>query len=215
MESGSGMEQMEESDGGIRREHEMFADEERVETRFAEADEIIISAETGFADGDAIVGNVRNEIERGLRRDLERFEVAIVDAEDASAGGEGTVELGAGVNLDERLHAKFAAEGEKVAELRVGERDNHEEETVGFIGTGFPNLPGIKNEILAEGGEGDLGAGIAKIFEGATKEFGFGEDGESGGSGGFESGGESGGIEGIADDAARGRGGLELGDDVQ
>ena len=76
-------------------------------------------------------------------------------------------------------------------------------------------MPGIEDKILAEDGERDVLAGIAQILEGATEEFALGENGESGGASGFERFGESGRVEGVTDDAARRRGGLELGDDVE
>ena len=44
------------------------------------------------------------------RRTSSVFEIAIVDADDFGAGGEGAVEFGRGVNFDERLHFEFAAE---------------------------------------------------------------------------------------------------------
>ena len=123
--------------------------------------------------------------------------------------------FGGGVNFDERLHVQFAAEGDEVAEKRVVERGDDQEEAVGIVGARFPDLPGIENKILAEDGQRDFFAGFAKIFERAAKEFAFGEDGESGGAGGFERLSEGGSIEWIANHAARRRSGLEFGDDVE
>ena len=50
-----------------------------------------------------------------FRADGERLEVAIVDADDFRAGGEGAVEFLTGVDFDERLHLELAAESEEFA----------------------------------------------------------------------------------------------------
>lgn len=150
-----------------------------------------------------------------LHADLERFEVAVVDADDAGIGGKGAIEFGAGVNFDEGFHSEFAAEGEKIAKKTVVEGGNNQKETVGVVGARLPNLPGIEDKILAEGGKRDSLAGITEIFQRAAEEFAFGENGKGGGSGGFERFGKFRCIEGIPDDAAGRRGRLEFGDDVE
>ena len=99
-----------ESVAGIGGEHQGFADEKCVETGAAEADKVGVGGEAGLGDGDAVVGDFVDEFERGVEADFERFEVAIVDADDFGAGGESAVEFGLGVNFDERLHFQFAAE---------------------------------------------------------------------------------------------------------
>src|SRR5580704_14054971 len=71
---------------------------------FAEFGEIVVRAKTGFADGNAGVGNALNQVERGFDAKVQSFQVAIVDADDASFSGERSVELGGSVHLDEGLH---------------------------------------------------------------------------------------------------------------
>jgi len=48
------------------------------------------------------------------------------------------------------------------------------------------NLPRIENEIFAQDGNLYGFAGVAEIFQRAAEKFSFREDGERGGSGGFE-----------------------------
>src|SRR6266850_156825 len=85
---------------GIRRKHEMRANEESVKTGGAKLHEIVVGAQAGFADGD-------------------RREVAVVYADDAGAGAESAVELIGSVNLDERLHAQLAAQSDEVRKQRI------------------------------------------------------------------------------------------------
>ena len=132
-----------------------------------------------------------------------------------ASGGESAIEFCRRVDLDERLHVEFAAEGDEFAQSAVVESGDDQEETVGIVGARFPDLPGIEDEIFAQNGERDFFAGIAKIFQRAAEEFAFGENGESGGAGGFEGFGKRGGVKGIANDSARRRGGLEFGDNIE
>src|SRR4029077_9148224 len=153
----------------------MLADEECVEACFAEFLQVVVGAESGFADGDAIVGDAFDQFEGSLDADVERLQVAVVDANDAAARGDGTVEFIGRVDLDERLHAKFAAEGEEVAKLRVMQYGNHEQEAVRVVCACFPDLPGIEDKILAEDGNIHGFSGVAEVFERTAKKFWFRE----------------------------------------
>ena len=133
------------------------------------------------------------------------LQVAIVDTDDASVRSQCAIEFGAGVYFDERFHVQLSGESDQVAQERVGERGDDEQETVGIISAGFPDLPGIEDEVLAKGGKGNILAGIAEILERATEELAFCENGERHGASGFERLGKCGRIERIAYDASRGR----------
>ncbi len=133
----------------------MFADEEGVEACAAKFLKIGVGAEAGFGDGEAVIGDVFDQLERSFHTHGEGFQVTIVYAEDAGLGGQSAVELCAGVNFDEGLHGEFAAEGEEVAQKRIVERRDDKQEAVRIVGASLPNLPGIEDEILAQGGESD------------------------------------------------------------
>src|ERR1700720_1787637 len=51
---------------GIRREHKAFADQKRVKPGVAKFREIVVSAEPGFADGDASIRDPLDKFERRL-----------------------------------------------------------------------------------------------------------------------------------------------------
>ena len=193
----------------------LFADEKSVEAGDAEFGEVVVSAQTRFADGDAVVGNAVDQLEGSLDAQVESLQVAIVDADDAGAGGKRAVEFGGGVNLDERLHAEFAAESDQVAKKLVAESSDDQQETVGVVGARFPDLPGIEDKILAKDGELDGFARIAQIFQRAAKKFSFGEHGERSRACRFQRARQLNRIEWIAKNSARGRSGLQLGDHVE
>ncbi len=79
-------EELREGGCGIRREHEVLADEEGIEAGDAEPLQVVVGAQAGLADGDAIVRNVLDQFVRSLHAHGECFQVAIVHAEDARAG---------------------------------------------------------------------------------------------------------------------------------
>jgi len=56
-------------------------------------------AEAGFADGDAIFWDASDQFERSLDADVERLQVAVVDADDAAANGESAAEFLGRVNF--------------------------------------------------------------------------------------------------------------------
>lgn len=178
-------EEVEKGGGGIGGLHEVFADEEGVETRGAEVLQVGVGAQAGFSNGEAVIRDFFDQFEGCLHPNRKRFQIAIIDADDARVSSQGPTEFAAGVNFDERLHLQFTAEREQVVKKRVRQRGDNQEKAVGVIGARFPDLPGIENEILTESGKLDLFAGIAEIFQGAAEEFAFREDGESRGSCGF------------------------------
>ena len=75
-----------ERGGGVGREHEAGADEEGVVACVAKLEQFGVGADAGFADGDAVVGNFVDEFERSFYANVERFEIAIVDADDFRTG---------------------------------------------------------------------------------------------------------------------------------
>src|SRR5256885_2262052 len=165
----------------------MFADEKRVEAGSAQTEKIVVRAGTRFADGDTMFRGAVDQFQGSFRAHRQRFQVAIVYADDASSGGQGAIEFGGRVNFHQSFHAQLAAELEQVAELRTLERGDDEQKAVGIIGASFPDLPGIKDEILAEHREMNGFAGITQILKRAVEKFLFGEDGKRGGASGFES----------------------------
>src|ERR1700732_4653909 len=83
-----------ERGGRVGSEHEVFADEESVKAGSAQAKNIIVGAQAGFTERDTIIGNVIDQLEGRFRANSERFQVAIVYAEDAGVGRECAAEFG-------------------------------------------------------------------------------------------------------------------------
>lgn len=197
-----GRQEMEEGGGGIGCLHEMLADKEGIEAGGAEMAKIGMGAQARFGHGDAVIGDLLDQFQRGLRVHREGLQIAIVYADDMGFGGEGAIELGACVDFNQRFHLQCATEGDEVAQQRIVESGNDQEEAIGVVGARFPDLPGIEDEVLAENRERDFLASITKILEGAAKEFTFGKNGKSGSARGFEGFGERGSVEGVANYAA-------------
>src|SRR5580692_2401432 len=199
----------------IGREHETLADQKGVEAGGPESQEIVVRAESGFADYDASIGDALDEFEGGLDTQAESFQVAVVDADDVRSGGEGAIELSGGVDFHERLHADLAAERDEIAKKFIVERSNNEQEAVGVVGARLPDLPGIENEVFAKDGHFYSMARIAKVFQGAAKEFAFRQHGQHGRACCFQGLCQLDGMEGIAENSFRGRSGLKLCDNIQ
>ena len=180
----------------------MRADEKGVETGGAKFDEIVVRAQAGFADGDAMVRDAADQFERSLGASRESFEIAIVHANDARASGEGPIEFGFRVHFDQRFHSKFSPKSDEIAKKVILKHSDYEKKTVGVVGPRFPDLPGVEDEVFAEYGELDGFASIAEILQRAAKEFRFGEYGERGSARGFKGLRQGNGIEGIANHTA-------------
>ena len=146
-------EQIRERRGGIGREHKMFADEECVEANGTQAKKIIVCGQAGLAAGDTMLGNLLDQLAGSFGAHGQCLQVAIVHPEDAGARCKRAAEFGAGMNLNERFHAEWAAEGNELGELRIVQCGDNKEKAVGIVGTRFPDLPRIENEILAKGGQ--------------------------------------------------------------
>src|SRR6266404_8204176 len=121
-------------------------------------------AQAGFTDHDTMVGNLVDQLEGRFGTDGQSLQVAIVHPQDAGVRGERPVKFSPGVNFDQRLHAKLAAERDELMELRIGKRSDNQEKTVGVVSTRFPNLPGIEDEVLPQYRKSYGLAGFAEIL---------------------------------------------------
>src|SRR6267378_3052421 len=121
-------------------------------------------AQAGFTDRDTMIGNLIDQLEGSFGTHGQSLQVAIVHAENAGIRGERAVQFRPGVNLDERLHTKLAAERDELMQLRISKRSNNQEKTVGVVSTRFPNLPGIEDEVLAKYRKSYGLAGFAEIL---------------------------------------------------
>jgi hypothetical protein len=150
--------------GRIRSRHELFTDEEGIETGGTKLRQIGVSAESRFSDGNAAVRDLLDEFERGFHAHGESFQVAIVDSDDSGICGQGAVKLVVSVNFDEGLHAELTAKSQEIAQLQIGEGSYDQQKAVGVVGPRFPDLPGIEDEVLAKSGQRNFFSCLAEIL---------------------------------------------------
>src|ERR1700704_3369796 len=94
----------------VRLGHQMLADQERIKSRRTKTSQVFMRAQPGFTDGNAFVGDGLNQFIRSLDAHFEGAKIAVIHPEDARANGQRPRQLLAGMDFDERLHSKFAAE---------------------------------------------------------------------------------------------------------
>src|SRR5882724_12933745 len=97
----------------------------------AQAKQIVMGAQAGFADRDTMVGNLIDQLEGSFGAYCQSLQVAIVHSQDSGVRGKRSVEFRPGVNFNKRLHTKLAAERDELMELRIGKRSNNQEKAVG------------------------------------------------------------------------------------
>ena len=182
----------------------MLADQEGVIAGGPEQGDIGGGMNAAFTDQNGAAGHVWREIERGLERDVEGREIAIVNADEVGAGGDGGVEFGAVMDLDERGEVQASGFFAEIADFALGEDGRYKKDGVGAVGGGFEDLVAVDGEVLADGGEGRGGAGGGEVGEGALEEGAVGEDGEGGGASAGIVGSDAGGVEIGGEDALAG-----------
>ncbi len=138
--------------------------------------QILVRAQTGFAHGDAFVGECPRSIPSDVstRTSSVRRSRLFTPRMRAPAAN-ALVNSSSRVHFDERLHAQFAAEREQFAEQRIIESGHNQQEGIGVRGPCFPYLPGIDDEILAQHGQSDRRARVAHVFQIALKKFLLGQ----------------------------------------
>jgi len=166
-----------------------------VEAGGAEAGEVGGGVDAAFGDFHDAGRNAGGEVERGLQRDLEGVQVAVVDADEVASSGESAVEFSGVVDFDEDVKLQFAGAAVERSEIGVGESGDDEEDGVGAMDAGFEELKLVDDEVFAQAGNLHRLRGEFEIAQRALEELLVGEDREAGGSGGFEFGGERGDVE--------------------
>ena len=124
------------------------------------------------------------EPQRSFERDLERVQIAIVDADDLRAGSERGVELLVIVNLHQRGHAVARGEFPKIAHLRTFQDRRDQQNRVGAVRGGFDHVQFVDGEILAQNRDRDRGARRFEIRQTALEKFLVGQDAQRGGAAG-------------------------------
>ena len=129
------------------------------------------------ATRDAGVGDERHEPGEGLGVDVEGLEVAGVDADDAGAGVDGAPGLVLVVHLDERGHAERRGRGPaSLTSSPSVEGGDDEQDEVGAVGAGLPDLVVADHEVLAQHRDPHGGPNGVEVVEAAAEPALLGED---------------------------------------
>src|SRR5207253_1461185 len=110
--------QLAELGGDVGGADEAFADEDRVGAGRGDLANVGAGEEAALADHDRTRRDQRQELERRRDARLERGQIAVVDPDDAAAGGEGLIQLGRGVTLDERREPEPLGRREQLTQSR-------------------------------------------------------------------------------------------------
>ena len=98
----------------------------------------------------AVGRHVRQHAQRGLQRDLEGAQVAVVDAEQRRLELERALQLGRVVHLDQHGHVQAARDRLELGHLRVVQAGRDQQDAVGAHGPRLVDLVGVDHEVLAQ-----------------------------------------------------------------
>ena len=109
--------------------------------------------------------------------------------------GEGPVELGLVVDLDQHVEVELAGEVVEVGELLVVERRGDQQYAVGTHDAGIGDIAGVDGEVLAEHGQGHGRPGRRQVGGRPAEPVLVGEHGEARGTAPLVGASELGGVE--------------------
>ena len=143
------------------------------------------AADAGLGDLDDRVGDERGQPAEDRAVDLERLEVAGVDADDAAAGVEGALQLDLVVDLDQGRHAQALGALDQRDEGLLLERCDDEQGDVGAVRPALPQLVGRHDEVLAQQRHRDASAYGVQVGQAPAEAALLGEDADDRGAPGL------------------------------
>ena len=161
---------------GVLLAHEGRADEECVDIGASHAGHVFARVDAALGHESRLRRNVRDEFQGGFEACLEGMQVAVVDAYEGRVDAEGAIEFGTVVDFHQGVHAEFRGEGMAVGEFGIAEGGGDEQHTICAEGAGLGDLPGVHDEVLAQGRQARCFAGGGQIAVVALKEAFVGED---------------------------------------
>ena len=96
----------------------MFSDEKSVGACVEQKIDVGFAVNSAFHHEKPIVGNELRKLQRRLKVDVERLQIAIVHADDRGARLEGFAEFGFVVDLDQRIQLEVMSKGDEFLQLR-------------------------------------------------------------------------------------------------
>ena len=163
--------------GRVGRAHERLADERRVEPEGAPAGDDRRVADARLGDDDAVVGHQRAQAVGPGRVDVERAQVAVVQADEPGAGRERCLELALVMGLDEWLQPELDGtldEGAPGRRGRAGRRAAGRASAPAARRTGSCRC--VDDELLGQDRDGHAGADAAQVVDRATEPVRFAQD---------------------------------------
>lgn len=115
--------------------------------------------------------NFLSQSKRGCQIDLERLQVAAVDADQVASGIQRALQLIFVVNFAEHVKLVCCSGMRKREQVFLFEGRNDEQNRIGAMGAGFDDLKFIDYEILAQAGKGSCRRRLLQISKRALKKF--------------------------------------------
>src|SRR5688572_6403406 len=134
----------------IRRTHERFAHEERVNSVTAHLRHVALRNDAALGDHQPFARHARQQADRRVQRDREITQVAVVDADQRRTQLQRTVELDGVVHFDEDIEPVTDRGILQVAESRIVQRRDDQQDRIGAERAGFGHLVVVDDELLAQ-----------------------------------------------------------------
>ena len=135
---------------GIAASHQCLTDQQGVIAGCGQRCSVARISHTGLGDSDDTGWNLGCQAHRPLLVDRKRHEVALVDPDQVTIGGECPFELRLIVDLDEGIETDFVGERTKIAQLCVVEGGRNQQYAVGPHEPSIDHVAGIDGEVFAD-----------------------------------------------------------------
>ena len=128
----------------------MFSDKKRVGACVEQPLDVLPAVQAAFDHKEPVIRNERGKPDRGFDIHVERFQIAIVDADDGCAGVEGFSKFRFIVNLNQRVELQISGELDEFLQFaRLQHRDDQQNRARPGRAC-LINLERIEDEVLAE-----------------------------------------------------------------
>ncbi len=193
--------------------HQGFADQKCfVACRF-QGRYIGSGVDSAFRYRQAFTGNFSRQLEGGFERDIECPQITAVDTDQIAAGIESTIQFLRVMGFAEDVEILRASGAGKRDQILLIQRGHDQQDGISTMGASFHDLQLIDDEILAQARERSCRRRLAEIVERTLEELFVSQNGERCGAGLLKFAGKFTGMKVGPDQAFRGRGFLQLGDD--
>jgi len=177
-------------------------------------EDVVRSADAGLGHRDDVVGDERRESREGAAVDLQRSQVAGVDADHLGTGVKRPKDLDLVVHLDQRRHAQGLGAFAQRHQCRLVERRHDQQDDIGAVRTSFPQLIAGHHEVLAQQRSIDAGPHGVEIGQAAAELAPLGQDADDAGPTGGVVTSEPGRVGDLGEGALARARALHLGDDL-